>query len=63
MPKIDTLKDLRLWKDVLVPEANDLQRAMVRAWIEASEDITSRIIETFPTYTVHDASTPAMLRS
>jgi hypothetical protein len=55
MQKISSLDDLRLWKQVLVPKGTDLQRAMVRAWVGASEDITSRIVETFPTYTVHDA--------
>ncbi len=54
--KPSRLEELTLWTKVMEPHATDEQKAMVRAWVSAAEQTMTRVVETFPTYTLHDVT-------
>lgn len=50
----EDLSKLKLW-DALEKKATDAQRAMVRSLVDHAAPLLDRVIETFPTYTLHNA--------
>jgi response regulator RpfG family c-di-GMP phosphodiesterase len=52
---MSALEDLTLWS-VLKEKGTDEQRTMVRRLVDEASSVLADVIETFPTYTLHDAT-------